>query len=91
MIPLGFSVNNQNHLINKKKGYIDFKIKFLTELDIVERTLLRIVYSLEENSTWISSVSTYNILMTEIQLRKTVSNLIREISSKIDHFIKSTI
>jgi hypothetical protein len=91
MIPFGFSVVNQYHLINKKKGYIDFKIKFLTESNVIERTLFRIAYSLEENSSWISSVSTYNIIRTEIQLRKVVSNLVKEISLKIDNFISNRI
>lgn len=90
MIPMGFTVTTQIHSSKEERGYINCKIKLLTENEIVERTLIQLSYYLG-NPSWISPATSFNKIVTGIKFRKKRDILFEKMYREIDEFIKNSI
>ncbi|HNC58441.1 MAG TPA: hypothetical protein PLP33_23645 [Leptospiraceae bacterium] len=89
VIPIELVFGESAHATNEEMGYLEYRIKLMSSTEILERTLLRVGYSLKDS--WVSSPYGFNIPLTDLKTKLKFKKLLESLSKDVDKTIKTFI
>jgi hypothetical protein len=89
VIPIELVFGESTHATKDEMGYLEYRIKLMSSTEILERTLLRVGYSLKDS--WVSSPYGFNIPLTDLKTKLKFKKLLESLSKDVDKTIKTFI
>lgn len=85
-IPIEFIVDVRKHATNEEMQYLEYRLKFLSDSGIVERTLVRVGCDLKKS--WISPAYIFNTPLADLKLKIKIRKILNIIISESDQIVK---